>query len=119
LPIDGKFWPLREQWEDSHADVLVTGSFALLGYLYVALAMGGVWAAWRAPGRSGATGQSFGPNVWGIGLLAAYFVVRTTFLTTVEAPEPRYVVSCYPGVLALIALIGIRKENRQNRGSSG
>jgi len=28
----------------------------------------------------------------------------------VEAPEPRYVVSCYPGVLALIALLSFRKE---------
>ena len=53
------------------------------------------------------------PNLWGIALLLAYFLVRTAFLTTVEAPEPRYVVSCYPGVLALIALLGIRKEKHK------
>jgi hypothetical protein len=110
LPIDGKFWPIREQWEDSPADVLVTGSFAALGYLYVALAAGGVWFAWRAGGGGSANGPLLGPNSWGIGLLLAYFVVRTAFLTTVEAPEPRYVVSCYPGVLALIALLGVRKQ---------
>jgi hypothetical protein len=109
LPIDGKFWPVREQWEDSHADVLVTGSFAVLGYLYVALAAGGVWFAWRAGGGGSMTGPPLGPNAWGIALLLAYFLVRTAFLTTVEAPEPRYVVSCYPGVLALIALLGVRK----------
>jgi len=57
------------------------------------------------------TGPLVGPNLWGIGLLLAYFLIRTVFLTTVEAPEPRYVVSCYPGILALIALIGVRKEN--------
>jgi 4-amino-4-deoxy-L-arabinose transferase-like glycosyltransferase len=97
LPIDGKFWPVREQWADSHADVLVTASFAALGYLYVALAAGGVWIAWAAKRKGGA-------NLWGIAFLIAYCVVRTAFLTIVEAPEPRYVVSCYPAVLALIAL---------------
>jgi hypothetical protein len=79
LPIDGKFWPVREQWEDSHADVLVTGSFAVLGYLYVALAAGGIWVAWRARGGGSATGVSQGSNFWGIGLVLAYFVVRTAF----------------------------------------
>jgi hypothetical protein len=110
LPIDGKFWPLREQWEDSHADILVTGGFAVLGYLYVALAIGGVWLAWRAGGGTRAMRSPLEPNLWGLSLILAYLLVRTAFLTTVEAPEPRYVVSCYPAVLALVALLGIRKE---------
>jgi 4-amino-4-deoxy-L-arabinose transferase-like glycosyltransferase len=109
LPVDGKFWPLRERWEDSHADVLVTGSFALFGYMYIALAAAGVWLAWRVRGGSSGTGLPLGPNLWGIALLLAYFVARTAFLTIVEAPEPRYVVSCYPGVLAFIALLSVRK----------
>jgi hypothetical protein len=113
LPIDGKFWPLRDQWEDSHADVLVTGGFAVLGYVYVALAIGGVCLAWRMDRESGATVPPFGSNLWGLGLVLAYFLIRTAFLTTVEAPEPRYVVSCYPGVLALIALLGVRKGPRE------
>jgi len=111
LPIDGKFWPLREQWEDSHPDVLITGGFATLGYLYVALAAGGIWLVWRA-GRRPSSLE--GANVWGIGLMLAYFVVRTAFLTTVEAPEPRYVVSCYPAVLALVSLLGIGSAGREN-----
>ena len=110
LPIDGKFWPLREQWEDSHADVLVTGGFAVLGYLYVALALCGIWLGWRKHREGAATGALAGVNFWGIAFLLAYFLVRTVFLTTVEAPEPRYVVSCYPALLALIALLGIRKQ---------
>ena len=110
MDIDGKFWPLREQWQDSRANVLVTGSFAALGYLYVALATAGVVAAWRFAGARRAEGPPLAPNLWGIALLLAYFMVRTAFLTTIEAPEPRYVISCYPAVLALIALLGIRKE---------
>jgi len=108
LPIDGKFFPVREQWQDSHADVLVTGSFAVLGYLYVALACGGIWVAWKAGNGTGASSAPLGANFWGIGLLLVYFVIRTAFLTTVEACEPRYVVSCYPGVLAFVALLSVR-----------
>ena len=111
LPIDGKIWPLAEQWQDSHADVLTTAGFAALGYLYIALALGGTWAAWRA--RRAAHVELHAPeldgeettNVWGIALLVAYMLVRTAFLTTVEAPEPRYVVTCYPAVLALIPVL--------------
>ena len=112
LPIDGKFWPIREQWQDSHADVLVTGSFALLGYAYIALAVGGIWMAWNARAGHGASGIAFGPNLWGLALLLVYFFLRTVFLTTVEAPEPRYVVSCYPGILAFISLLSIRNAKR-------
>ncbi len=113
LPVEGKFFPVREQWADSHADVLVTGLFAVLGYLYVALAAGGVWLAWRTSRGSSVGGQPLDANHWGIALLLAYFLIRTAFLTTVEAPEPRYVVSCYPGVLAFIALLRIRKRQRK------
>ncbi|HET6144552.1 MAG TPA: hypothetical protein VFE02_13670 [Candidatus Acidoferrales bacterium] len=112
LPIDGKFWPVQEQWQDSRADMLVTGSFAMLGYLYVALAGGGLWMAWDASAQNGTTGYASGANLWGIGLILAYLILRTVFLTTVEAPEPRYVVSCYPGVLAFVSLLSIRKVSR-------
>jgi hypothetical protein len=105
LPIDGKFWPIREQWQDSKADFLVTSGFALLGYLYVALALGGIWTVWRSARNE--------TNLAGIALILAYLLVRTAFLTTVEAPEPRYVVTCYPVVLALAALLVSRKGVKQ------
>jgi hypothetical protein len=50
------------------------------------------------------------PNLWGIALLVVYMLVRTAFLTTVEAPEPRYVVTCYPAILALAALLWVGKQ---------
>lgn len=114
LPVDGKLWPLAAQWSDSPADVLTTAGFAVLGYLYVALALGGIWVAWRSRiGKAGGSANApDGPNLWGVSLLLVYLVVRTAFLTTVEAPEPRYVVSCYPAVLALAALLfaGMRQR---------
>jgi hypothetical protein len=106
LPIDGKFWPISASWEDSHISFLTTAGFGVLNYLYIAFALGGIWVAWRA-GRSGGADSHTPetPNLWGIALLLAYLLVRTAFLTTVEAPEPRYVVTCYPAVLALGALL--------------
>jgi len=34
-----------------------------------------------------------------------YGVIRTTFLTTLETPEPRYVLECFPILLALAAFV--------------
>ena len=34
-------------------------------------------------------------------LLVAFILIRTAFLTTVETPEPRYVLECFPALLAL------------------
>jgi hypothetical protein len=77
-----------------------------LNYLYIALALGGIWVAWHASSAGSADSHTLeAPNLWGIALLLAYLLVRTAFLTTVEAPEPRYVVPCYPAVLALVALL--------------
>jgi hypothetical protein len=36
-------------------------------------------------------------------MLAIFVLVRTVFLTTVETPEPRYVLVCFPAVIALAA----------------
>ncbi len=104
LPIDGKLWPLADQWSDSHADVLVTAGFAALGYLYVAMALGGIFLIWRRSRSGVASTLENAPNFWGIALILAYLLVRTAFLTTIEAPEPRYVMTCYPAVLALGAI---------------
>ncbi len=118
LPVDGKLRPLAEQWCNSPANVLTTAGFAALGYLYVVLALGGLWVMWRlsSSGTAGATANSLdGPNRWGIFFLLVYLVVRTAFLTTVEAPEPRYIVSCYPAVLAMAALLFAGVRQKQSR----
>ncbi|MBZ5659770.1 MAG: hypothetical protein LAO08_05125 [Acidobacteriia bacterium] len=117
LPIDGNMFPLRDQWQDSHANVLTVAAFAALGYLYIALAIAGIRLARRAgrPGHGANLQDAW--NLWGIALLAAYVFVRTAFLTTVEAPEPRYVISCYPAVLAMIALLFAGRKRRKSQGT--
>ena len=117
LPIDGKFWPILEMWENSPPDFLITAIFGALGYLYPALALGGIWVARRYTRvsnpelREPGTQPENAPNLWGIALLVAYMLVRTAFLTTVEAPEPRYVVTCYPALLALAGQVWIGKQD--------
>ena len=142
LPIDGKFFPISDSWENSHESFSITALFGALGYLYPAFALAGIWAARRYAHSANLKSQALNlhmpsaqasseqmsrsqmprsqlsssqsedaPNLWGIALLLAYFLVRTAFLTTVEAPEPRYVVTCYPAVLALASLVWIRKSS--------
>jgi len=106
LPSSAAIWPISEHWDENPLDVLVAIFFACLNYLYVGLALGGIWVAWRARGAIGSGEPSpEAANLWGIALLVTYLTVRTAFLTTVEAPEPRYVVPCFPAVLALAALL--------------
>jgi 4-amino-4-deoxy-L-arabinose transferase-like glycosyltransferase len=113
LPVDGKLWPIAAYWNDSPGGWLTTAFIGILGYLYVAMALAGIWIAWRARNLVQPDSGQAG-NFWGIALVLAYLVLRTAFLTTVEAPEPRYVVSCYPAVIALAALLWTRKPNAVN-----
>jgi len=87
LPLDGHLWPIREEWQDDRPDFLVTLSLVLVNLVYIGLALAGAWMARRQPG-------------WG--LLVAFIAVRTVFIATcIETPEPRYVLECFPAVLAL------------------
>jgi hypothetical protein len=117
LPSSAAIWPIPEHWDENPLDVLVAIFFACLNYLYVGLALGGIWVAWRTRRAIGSSEPlPEAANLWGIALLVAYLAVRTVFLTTVEAPEPRYLVPCFPAVLALAALFWSR-ELRLNRTS--
>jgi hypothetical protein len=91
LPFSGKVFPVREAWQEDPIDLSMTWGFFLLNALYVALA---VWGAWRL-GREGSGARL------AVALLLGYVLLRTAFLTTLETPEPRYVLVCLPAILAL------------------
>jgi len=93
LPYSGHLWPLSQQWDEDREDFLVTIGLGLLNVLYIGLAILGAWRRRTCRG------------VW---LLACYLVIRTAFLTQIEAPEPRYVMVCFPAVLSLAALSWIK-----------
>jgi len=95
LPYSGHVFPLAQTWEDDPVDQTVTITLFLLNVLYVALAFWGALRLWRSH-------PSARPAVL---LFAAFIALRTAFLTTVEAPEPRYMLVCFPALIALAAQI--------------
>ena len=126
-PETGQAFPLRERWEDDRADVITTLGFALADFIYVGLAIAGIWRALRLNAEFTKTISNppylttiqektrrflgeIAPSLPGVALIVAFLVVRTLFLTTVETPEPRYVVICFPAVVALGALAWARRR---------
>jgi hypothetical protein len=91
LPFSGQVFPVRQAWHEDPIDFSVTTGFFLLNALYVVLAL---WAAWRLWRESSALRLA-------VTLLLGFILLRTVFLTTLETPEPRYVLECLPAVLAL------------------
>jgi hypothetical protein len=43
-----------------------------------------------------------------VALLLGFILLRTAFLTTIETPEPRYVLVCFPAVFALAGQVFAR-----------
>jgi 4-amino-4-deoxy-L-arabinose transferase-like glycosyltransferase len=99
LPSSGHLWPLREEWQDDRPDFLVTLGLSVVNIIYLALALAGAWLARRRPG-------------WA--LLILFCVVRTLFFVKfVETPEPRYVLECFPAVIALAAQVFTSRGSAQ------
>jgi hypothetical protein len=98
LPYSGHILPLAQTWEDDPVDQSVTLLLSILNIVYVALALWGAFRLWRRF-----------PNAQPIVLFfAAFVLLRTAFLTTVEAPEPRYTLVCFPVLIALAAQLFAR-----------
>ena len=89
LPYSGKLWPPAEKWRDNRVDFGVTLGFAILNSIYLGLAIVGAWRCRSHPA---------------LALLITFVVVRTALLTQLQTVEPRYVIVCFPVVLALGAL---------------
>jgi hypothetical protein len=94
LPLSGKAFPLAEAFEDDPIDQTVTIGFVTLVVVYLLLAAWGATRLWCQPGARVA-----------VTLLVGFIVVRTAFLATLETPEPRYVLVCFPALFALAAQV--------------
>ncbi len=90
LPYSGHLWPPAEHWKEEPLGFSVIASLALLNIFYLALALLALWR-WRWSSS-------------GIVLLVAFIMVRTAYMATVETPEPRYILECFPAVLSLASL---------------
>jgi hypothetical protein len=98
LPFSGKVWPVKEAWQEDPIDFSFTVGFFTLGVLYVALALWGAARLWR---------ENHALQLE-VAFFFAYIFVRTAFLTTLETPEPRYVLVCFPAVFALAGQVFAR-----------
>ena len=104
LPYDSKIFPLADEWDTNGTDLAVTlGLFFINVFLLIAALWGfaKLWR-WHARGRLALVA------------IAAYIVIRTAFLTTVEAPEPRYVLVCFPAILAFAAIVFLKRPASSN-----
>ena len=90
LPVSGHVCPLAYMHEEDPVDQRVTIFYFVLNFLYVGLAIAGICKLWTARAVRSA-----------ILLIVFYILVRTAFLTTIETPEPRYTLVCFPALLAL------------------
>lgn len=94
LPLSGHLWPIAKWWQDSESEYCYSLGLFLIGIAYGVMAFIGAWRSWRNPMAMA---------------LVAFIVIRTAFLTTVEGPEPRYVLECFPAVFALAAQLWTKR----------
>jgi hypothetical protein len=82
LPVESLWWDFRQDLKDSLFSLIWAG----INFLYLLLALRG-WMRWRL-------------DLCGA-VLVGFVLLRSAFLGTLENPEPRYVLECFPVVLAL------------------
>lgn len=103
LPISGHVFPLRQMREDDPVDQEVTILFFVLNLFYVGLGMWGAVRLWRLNSAARPA----------VAFLVLFILIRTAFLTTLEAPEPRYVLVCFPALIAMGAQVFARRAEAQ------
>jgi hypothetical protein len=92
LPPDVRWWEFNDDPARSAAAV----GFGILNFAYVAAALFAL-AYKRLEIR------------W-VGLLAVFLLLRSAFLGTMENPEPRYTLECYPAIIVLAAAVFTRES---------
>ncbi|HXY77678.1 MAG TPA: glycosyltransferase family 39 protein [Candidatus Acidoferrales bacterium] len=87
LPSDPRWW----EFNDATKGSFIAVGFGLLNLAYVAAAL--LALLHRRSRRPG--------GIRWAGLLVSFLLLRSAFLGTVENPEPRYMLECYPAIIVL------------------
>jgi Dolichyl-phosphate-mannose-protein mannosyltransferase len=107
LPVETRWWEFSKHPGES--------AFALV---WAGINLFYLWAAFRGWLNSRPTPGKTGPNwePWKLGVggavLIGFVLLRSAFLGTLENPESRYVLECFPAVLALAGGAFARKSTR-------
>ncbi|MFZ0299741.1 MAG: glycosyltransferase family 39 protein [Candidatus Sulfotelmatobacter sp.] len=96
LPSDPRWW----EFNDDPVWLTISIVFGLINLAYVFSAAAGIW-------RSRCS--------FGAGLFVLFVVIRSLFLGTLENPEPRYTLECYPVVIVVAAVFLIGESHRSHR----
>jgi 4-amino-4-deoxy-L-arabinose transferase-like glycosyltransferase len=96
LPADPRWW----EFDDEPAWLTVSLVFGLINLAYVGVAAAGFLRS---------------REIFGLGLFLLFLALRSLFLGTLENPEPRYTLECYPVVIMLAAAFFIDKTHHNNR----
>jgi hypothetical protein len=100
LPVSGHVFPLAQMREDDPVDQEVTSLFFALNLFYVGMGVWGAARLWRSNPQARPA----------VAFLVVFIALRTAFLTTLETPEPRYVLVCLPALIALGAQVFPRRS---------
>lgn len=94
LPYTGQMFPISSEWENDREDFCVTLALVIVNAAYLGLAAIGAWI-----------GCKYSPFRPAVALLLVFVIVRTAFIAWfAETPEPRYVLECFPALIALGAV---------------
>jgi 4-amino-4-deoxy-L-arabinose transferase-like glycosyltransferase len=95
LPSDTRWW----DFDDDPQWLALTVSLGIVNLLYMSAAFAGLLR-----GR-------FAPHV---GLLLTFVILRSLFLGTLENPEPRYTLECYPALIVFAAALFQERMSSHN-----
>jgi Dolichyl-phosphate-mannose-protein mannosyltransferase len=96
LPSDPRWW----EFDDDPVWLTVSIVLGIINLAYVVAAIVGLWQSRYS---------------FGIGLFVMFLAMRSLFLGTLENPEPRYTLECYPVVIVAAAALFIGKSHRSYR----
>jgi hypothetical protein len=82
FPSDPRWW----EFNDDPRWLSLSVAFGLLNVFYVSMGVAGFFR---------------GRGFFGIGLFVFFLLLRSVFLGTLENPEPRYTLECYPAVIVV------------------
>jgi len=86
FPSDPRWW----EFNDDHRWLALSLAFGAINLVYVLMAVAGF-----ARGRA----------VLGVGMLLFFVLLRSAFLGSLENPEPRYTLECYPAIIVAASVL--------------